>query len=310
MPEPGVRPRKFDEQFGLLPLSPRHLNFVEQIGPGETGDEGRRLVQGQQFDDVAPHPIGGRGRQGDCRRIAQQAAEMAEPGIIGAKIVPPLAGAMGLVNRQQLDPHRPNRIEKSPAAKPLRHHVEQPKLAGGHPLEPVVLLRRRERAIDEAHRQTQRLELIDLVLHQRDQRRNHQRQPVESQRRQLVAEAFSAAGGHDAKTIVSGKNRRDHLLLPGAKRIEPEAGKVRLRRRCWSWTWRGPCQSRIITLHLAGANERKGTEEVVGEKSCKMGDVLPATATSPWARTAREPENPLPADQRSVMVSNAASAAA
>ena len=140
MPEPGVSAKKLDEHLGLLPLAARHLDFVEQVRPREAGDEGLRLVQGELLDDVAPHAIGGRGRQGDGGRIAQQAAEIAEPGVVGAEIVPPLADAMGLVDRQQLDAHRPNRVEKSPAAKPLGHDVDQPELAGRHAIEPVVLL--------------------------------------------------------------------------------------------------------------------------------------------------------------------------
>ena len=277
MPEPGVRREKIDQHVGLLPLAARHLNFVEQVRPREAGDERLRLVQGEQLDDVAPHPIGGRGRQGDRRRIAQQAAEMAEPGVVGAKIVPPLADAMGLVDRQQLHPHRPNRIEKSPAAKPLGHHVEQPKLAGRHAVEPVVLLRRRERAVDEAHRQPQRMELIDLVFHQRDQRRNHQRQTVEHQCRQLVAEALSAAGGHDAKAIPPGKNRRDHLFLPGAERTEPKAGQVRLRQRRWIGHERGSCQSRIIMAHAAGANERHAGSTLCSRSHALRGNPPSAT---------------------------------
>ena len=70
-------------------------------------------MQGQLLDDVAADAVGGRGRQGNGRRIAQQAAEIAQPGVVGAKIVPPLADAMGLVDRQQLDSHRPHRVAET-----------------------------------------------------------------------------------------------------------------------------------------------------------------------------------------------------
>ena len=144
MPEPGVWRRNFDEQLGLLPLAPRRLDLVEQVRPGEAGDEGFRLPQRELLDDVAAHAVGGRGRQGDGGRVAQQAAEIAQPGIVGAEIVPPLADAMGLVDRQQLDSHRPHRLEEPPAAEPLRHDVHQAELAGRHAVEPGVLLGRRQ----------------------------------------------------------------------------------------------------------------------------------------------------------------------
>ena len=87
--------------------------------------------------------VGGRGRQGDRRRVAQHAAEVAQPGVVGAEIVPPLADAVGLVDRQQLHARRPHRLEEPPAAEPLGHDVDQPELAGRHPVEPVVLLGQR-----------------------------------------------------------------------------------------------------------------------------------------------------------------------
>jgi len=147
-------------------------------------------VEGELLDDVATHPVGGRGRQGDGGRVAQQAAEIAEPGVVGAKIVPPFADAVGLVDRQQLDPHRPDHVEKPPAAEPFRRDIDQPELAGGHALQPRVLLASRQRAVDETDRQAQRLKLIDLVFHQRDQGRDDQRESVQGHRRQLVAEAL------------------------------------------------------------------------------------------------------------------------
>ena len=95
--------------------------------------------------------------------------------------------------------------------RPLRNrsgdNVDQPELAGRHAFQPGVLLRRRQRAVDEAHRQAQRLELIDLILHQGDQRRDDQGQTVQGDGGQLVAEALTPAGGHDTQAVLLGQNR-------------------------------------------------------------------------------------------------------
>ena len=122
MPEPGVSLQELHQQVGLLPLALwRTLHLVEQVGPLEAGDERLRVVQGQLLDDVAAHAVGGRGGQGDGRRVAQQLAKIAQPGVIGAKIVPPLADAMGLVDGQQLaapppaPPPETARCETAPA---------------------------------------------------------------------------------------------------------------------------------------------------------------------------------------------------
>ena len=183
IPDPGVSPRKSDEHRRLLAVAPRRLDLVEEVGPREAGDERLRLAEVQLLDDVAAHRVGGRGGQGDRRRIAQHAAELAQPRVVGAEIVPPLADAVGLVHGQELQAHGPDRLEKPRAAEPLGHDVDQPVARRRPCVEPGVLLGQRERAVDERDRQAQCLELIDLVLHQGDQRRDDQRQAVEHQRR-------------------------------------------------------------------------------------------------------------------------------
>ena len=140
-------------------------------------------------------------------RVAQHAAEVAQPSVIGAEVVPPLADAVGLVDRQQPQFHGPHRFQEAAAAEPFGHDVDQAELARRHAVQPLVLLGHRQRAVDERGGDAAGLQLIDLVLHQRDQRRDDERQPVQRQRRQLVAEALAAAGGHDAQAILARPGR-------------------------------------------------------------------------------------------------------
>ena len=74
--------------------------------------------------------------------------------------------------------------------------------------------------------------LIDLVLHQGDQRRDDQRQPVQRHGRQLVAEALAAAGRHDAQAVPPGQHGRDHFPLAVAegRQAEPRQVGVEVRR--------------------------------------------------------------------------------
>ena len=94
---------------------------------------------------------------------------------------------------------------------------KQPHLAGDRVLdrEPVrarVLLRVDQR--DPAGRHAR--QRLDLVLHQRDQRRDHQRQVRPHQRRQLVTERLARAGGHHHQDVATGAGRLDRLALPAA----------------------------------------------------------------------------------------------
>ena len=84
------------------PVAARSLHLVEEVRPGEAGDERSRLAEVQLLDDVAADRVGGRGSQGDRSGVAQLAAEMAQPGVVRPEIVAPLADAVGFVHRQQL----------------------------------------------------------------------------------------------------------------------------------------------------------------------------------------------------------------
>ena len=65
-------------------------------------------------------------------------------------------------------------------------------------------------------------ERIALIAHQRDERRDDDREPVERQPWQLVAERLARAGRHHDERVAAGEGRLDGLLLPGAERLVPE----------------------------------------------------------------------------------------
>ena len=210
----------------FLGLRGRTAHFVMQIGSGEPGDEGLRLAQAQQLDNVLLHGPSRRGRQGDRGRTANLLAKAAQPGIVGPKVVSPFAHAMRFVDRQQLQPAAAHRLQEARAAEPLGHDIDQLILAGGHARQPLRLLVGRERAVDECRRQPQGRERVDLVFHQRDQRRDDQRQSGLHDRGQLVTQALAAAGRHDAQAILAGQHGFDHLALPGPKLGQPERLQV------------------------------------------------------------------------------------
>ena len=217
--------QEFAENLVLFPGRARRTDGKPKIGPGETGDERFRLPQAKQFDDVAPDGCRGRGRQSDGRRTSHRAAKLPEPSVVGPKIVPPFADAMGFVHRQQPHSDATHRLDKTGAAKPLGHDVNQPVIARRHLFEPLGLLVGRKRAVDERRWQAERRELIDLIFHQRNQRGNDQSDPRLDDGRQLVAKAFASAGRHDAKTVVAGQDRFNHLALSRPKGRQTERGR-------------------------------------------------------------------------------------
>jgi len=74
--------------------------------------------------------------------------------------------------------------------------------------------------VDAGHAQPQRIQLGGLIVHQCNQRRDHQRGAFPRQRRQLVAERLSRARRHHQQQVASGNGRAADRLLVGAKALK------------------------------------------------------------------------------------------
>ena len=66
------------------------------------------------------------------------------------------------------------------------------------------------------------MQRIDLIFHERDQRRHDECDAVENHRRQLIAERLAAAGRHDDDSVFAFEDRADHFALAFAKVFEAE----------------------------------------------------------------------------------------
>ena len=93
------------------------------------------------------------------------------------------------------------------------------------------------------------VEVRDLVVHERDERRDHERGLARVQRRELVAQGLAAPRGPVHARVAAGDERRDDLELP---RAEVVVAEVRPERRAQGGRERG------------GARERRAREIGVG----------------------------------------------
>ena len=160
---------------------------------------------------------GGGGERRDAR-VRHAVAKVLDPPVVGPEIVPPLADAVRLIHHQPRDAHAVEQAEERAAAKALGRHVEQLDLARHAALNALALLGQAQAAVDEVGRRAQPLQFVHLVLHQRDERRDDQRQPVGQQRGKLEDERFAAAGGHDDERVAPREHGGDGVGLPLAKR--------------------------------------------------------------------------------------------
>ena len=81
---------------------------------------------------------------------------------------------------------------------------------------------RRKRTVEKRGGNVLIAELLDLIFHEGNQRRDDHGQPAPHDRRKLKAKAFPRPGGHDAEHIAAGQDIFDDLLLSRTKIVQAE----------------------------------------------------------------------------------------
>ena len=240
----------------------RHRRDHElEVGPVEAGHD---RVLGQDVErraDVADHRGRRRRGQREHARDAELLRGVGELEVVGAEVVSPLRDAVRLVDGEERNLRAPQRVEEALVVEALGRDVEQRERALGHRVRERARLVGRERRVEPRGLDPAAAEEIDLVLHQRDERRDDEREPVEHQRGELVADRLSAAGGEHGERATAPGERVDHLVLAGTKRAEPEVPFEELERVCVAWTGTA---GRLLGT---GADRRGRTVE--NEKSSK-----------------------------------------
>ena len=137
----------------------------------------------------------------------------------------PLRHAVRLVDGEQADARGLHRLQERRRREALGRDVEQPQLTGGGAREGRAVHAAVALGVDERDaRGIHRRERIDLVLHERHERRDDERQVVAHERGQLVAQRLPRAGRHDDEHVARRRADRgaDGGLLTGAKGVEAE----------------------------------------------------------------------------------------
>ena len=82
--------------------------------------------------------------------------------------------------------------------------------------------RRRHRAVERADGDAARGQLVDLILHQRDQRRHHQRHARQAAAPAAGSTATCRRRSASPRACAAGEHRDDHGALAGTQRLEAE----------------------------------------------------------------------------------------
>ena len=199
----------------------RRFDFVDDrvtnIRPIEAGDEDGGVLQAEAGKDIGAGLRvggGGQGNEGDAGEVAAQTTEL---DIFRAEIVPPLRNAVRFVDGEEGNGDLGEAGKELFAHQPFRGDIKEVKLAAMELCQGLARFGGFEGRVVNGGADAVGLQGIDLILHQRDQRRDDDADAGPVQRRDLEAEGFAAAGRHEDKSILAGDQAVDDFFLIGAK---------------------------------------------------------------------------------------------
>ena len=213
---------------------------VDQVRPVKGADEIFRLNKTELPGDVAADLVSGGGRVGVHRDAGKDLLERAEGPVLRTEVVPPLADAMRLVDREV--GQVPVGSEEGQHVFPqesLGGKVEEPKLSGPDSRPHLVALLELDRRVDKGRLDAVGPQRVDLVLHQGNERRDdHGKTAVgrglRGNRRRLVAQRLPAAGGQHDNRVAAFGDGLHRLGLQGEKALVPPVLLHRLdKSRCY-----------------------------------------------------------------------------
>src|SRR2546426_1898891 len=105
---------------------------------------------------------------------------------------------------------------------PFRRQIEQLKPPLTEILNHAVLFKPGEGGVKGRRRDFSLLHAGHLILHECDERRNHQGQPGQESSRQLIAERLTLPGRHDRHRIAPSQHSANDFLLAKPKLCKPE----------------------------------------------------------------------------------------
>ena len=145
-----------------------------------------------------------------------------EPHVFGAEVVAPLRDAMRLVDGEQRELGARQQIERALEHEALGGDIQQVELAAQQLGFDRARLAGIERGIEKRRAHPGLFERRHLVLHERDQRRDHDAGAGAGDGRDLEAQRLATAGGHEHQRIAAGHERADHFCLRRAEAFVAE----------------------------------------------------------------------------------------
>ncbi len=195
---------------------------VADVRPIETGEVQLGAVEPEAPADILAGLGIGRGCQGETRHPGIALGEHGELQVFGPKVMAPLADAMGLVDGEESDLHAIEELQEGRQDEPFRSDVDEiepvrPQIgAHAHPLFVG------EAGVERGGADADLAQILHLVAHQRDQRRDDDPDALPAEGGNLIAQGLAAAGRHQDNGVPAGDDMRDDLRLMAAEFLVAE----------------------------------------------------------------------------------------
>ena len=214
-----------DEAQQLLARTPSGRGLVDavtDVRPVETADKHTSLLEAEARNDFAPRGFIGGGRQGNTRNAGETLLQYRQLDVFRTEIVPPLGNTVGLIDGEQRQGGTRQQVEGALQHQPLGRDIQQIKLSAQQLLLDGTRAGGIEGGIEKRGAHPGLLEGRHLVLHQGDQRRDHDAGAGARNGRNLKTQGLATAGGHEHQGIAAGHEGGDDLLLRRAKVLVTE----------------------------------------------------------------------------------------
>ena len=163
----------------------------------------------------SPGCAGGEGRNREIWEVDAQRAELA---IFRTKLVSPLRDAVCFIDGEECDWDASQQRDRVLARQPLRGEIQQTVLPCAGFLGDVRLFTAALSAVQHRRGNPHLRKLGCLVLHQRNQRRDHDGGLARHQSRQLVTQRLAASRGHHDASVTTAEQALHDLFLQRPER--------------------------------------------------------------------------------------------
>ena len=170
------------------------------------------ILKAKPFHDIFRDLRSGRCRKRDDRCI-YHITKSSDLKIIRTEIISPLRDAMSLIHDNETDIHLLKVISEKPGSEPLGRNIQELEITIRRIIESQLHLAPPHTGIDTKSLDTPVIQILHLVLHQGDERSDHDSNTFPHKGRHLETHGLASSGRQYRKHIPAIQSGKDNILL-------------------------------------------------------------------------------------------------